>query len=85
MEDRIYSHRATGPDLSFFQSSEKFLSSPMIISIVLLHLVLLLMHYVQVSFIPGSEMLPFSIKRHVDLVGRPMYLNIENGINCFRD
>lgn len=77
MEDRFYSHIATGPDPSFFWSSEKFLSSPTIISIMLLHLVFLLMHYVQVSFIPGSEMLPFSIKRHVDLVGWPMYLNIE--------
>lgn len=62
MEDHSYSPIATGPDPSFFRSSEKFLSSPTIISIMLLHLVLLLIHYVQVSFIPGSEMLPFPIK-----------------------
>lgn len=31
----------------------------MILSVMRLHLVLL-MHYVQVSFIPGLEMLPFS-------------------------
>lgn len=38
---------------------------------MLLHLVLLLMHSVQVSFIPGSEMLPFSRKTS-DPVGRPV-------------
>lgn len=57
-----YSHR---PKSFFFRSFKKFLSSPLMNSIMLLHVVLLLMHYVQVSFIPGSEMLPFSIRRHL--------------------
>lgn len=42
------------------RSFEKSFSSPTILSVTRLHLVLLLMHYVQVSFIPGLEMLPFS-------------------------
>ena len=37
----------------------------MILSVTRLHLVLLLMHYVQVSFIPGLEMLPFSRRSHL--------------------
>lgn len=42
------------------RSFEKSFSSPAILSVTRLHLVLLLTHYVQVSFIPGLEMLPFS-------------------------
>lgn len=49
-----------------------------------LHLVLLLMHYVQVSFIPGFRDAAF-LKKSSDLVGWPMDFNIENGINGFRD
>ena len=49
----------------FFRSFEKPFSSPMILSVTRLHLVLLLMHYVQVSFIPGLEMLPFSRRSHL--------------------
>lgn len=37
----------------------------MVISATLLHLFLLLMRCVQVFFIPGSEMLPFSVRRHL--------------------
>lgn len=51
---------------------------------MLLHWVLLLMRSVQVSFIPGSEMLPFS-RRHLTLAGWPMLLNNKNGISCFHD
>lgn len=85
MEERFYGHIASGPDPSFFRNSEKFLSSPTIISIT------------ASSFGPFAHALCSSVlhprfrdaaflnKRSVDLVGWPMYLNIENGINCFRD
>lgn len=63
-EDGLYSHLATDPSPSFFRSFKKFLRSLMIISVTLLHLVLLLMYYVQVSFIPSLEMLPF-FRRHL--------------------
>lgn len=66
------------------RSFEKSFSSPTILSATRLHLVLLLMHYVQVSFIPGFRDAAF-LKKSSDLVGWPMDFNIENGINGFRD
>lgn len=66
------------------RSFEKSFSSPTILSVTRLHLVLLLMHYVQVSFIPGFRDAAF-LKKSSDLVGWPMDFNIENGINGFRD
>lgn len=42
------------------------------------------MRSVQVSFIPGSEMLPFSWKTS-DPVGQQVVFQQQNGISCFQD
>lgn len=83
MEDSSYSHMAHRPRPSLFGSLEQFLSSPVMASVVLLHLVLLV-RCVQVAFIPGSAMLPFSTRRHpTSWAGRYIYLlKWDNG---FRD